>query len=273
MPPLGSRAYPIHVGAGRQVQQGMPPGRQCRAFRQAPCREDGFRPGDVPFDAPGKLRDLGAERGHFGGAAAMFQRVVVALWRAALARNGIVPFVRRKIFFCAQQTVIGRPAKELFRLFGRKIFFCGRQAVIGRAATELFGLFGRKNSIGTAEDAGAGERPGGGCLPAEATMAPGVAVAGRRAAPALRRGFGHRSCGQAHKISTSSFCWGYSQYRTDMQFTNCYSVAEHATHLPPDRDAHAEAAEKIKVAMGRGQPSATDVEGGCAYQALGSKRI
>ena len=237
-------------------------GRQHRALGEPPCREDGFRPGDVPPDTPGKLGDLGAECGHFGGAAAMFQRVVVALWRAALARNGIVPFVRRKIFFRGAQAAVGRPAGELFGLFGRKIFVCARQAALGQPATELFGLSGRKNFVGAAEDAGAGERPRGARLPAEAAMAPRVAVAGRRAAPALRRGYGYRLRGQGHKIPPlpSAADIANTAWQCNARIATILLNTQHTCR--PTGIAHAEAAEKIKVAMGRGQPSATDVEGG-----------
>jgi hypothetical protein len=86
-------------------------------------------------------------------------------------------------------------------------------------------LFGRKNSTAAAQDTAAGQRPRGARLTAEAAVAPGVAVAGQGAAPALRRRYRCRLCGQAHKIPTSSFWCRCSQYRTAMQFTNCYSVA------------------------------------------------
>ncbi len=136
-----------------------------------PGREHRAGPGDVQLDPPGKPGNFGAERRHFRRPAAMLQRVPVALGRAALPRNGIVPFVRRKIF-CR----------------GRRRSFRGRNGIVRFVCRKIFRGAGK---------AGAGQRPRGSRIAAEAAMAPGVAIARRGSAPPLGR-VNYRGCRRRH---------------------------------------------------------------------------
>jgi hypothetical protein len=109
-------------------------GRRSRPVEAAPAREEHrLSPGKVRAHFPKEVAKLRTECLPLGAAVSMYERVLVAHWRAAppgqrlrfdVTRTGIVRFVRPRIVFFATRADGGDCRNRIVPFVRRKHFFC-----------------------------------------------------------------------------------------------------------------------------------------------------